>query len=58
MEIFQLAILCFIIYIMIYVLVDRICKCRETCAMYKTFGKHIDATKIAEIAKQNINKGE
>lgn len=34
---FMIALLCLVIYIMLYVLVDRICKCFEHCANAKYY---------------------
>lgn len=48
MEMFQLALLLVIGFIIIYMLLDRVCKCCENCAMFKAYGKAVDINKIKE----------
>lgn len=48
MEIFQIALLIFVGYIILYSLIDRVCKCCENCAMFKAYGKAVDIKKIKE----------
>lgn len=50
-ETIQLIILIVLVYLCIYNVIDRICKCKETCAEYKAFA---DYNKI----KNKIEKDE
>ena len=40
------AIVVFIVYLLIYAIVDRICKCCEECARLNTLGKFINSKQI------------
>lgn len=46
MTLFQIVIISLILYICIYALVDRICKCVEHCAINKAFGTYLDNKEI------------
>lgn len=52
MEIFQIALVIVIAYIAVFMLLDRVCKCCEMCAMYKAYGKAVDMDKVKNVMKQ------
>lgn len=54
MTLFQIVIVSLILYICIYALADRICKCVEHCATNKAFSRYLDSKgiKMAEIPKE------
>lgn len=52
MNYFMMSLMCFIIYIMIYVLLDRICKCFEHCANAKYCAEYMSKSEMNEV----INK--
>ena len=41
----EIAVITFIVYICIFAIVNRICKCVEHCATARTYSKAVEATK-------------
>lgn len=40
-NLFELALFCFGCYLCLYLLVDRICKCFEQCALSRSYGEFV-----------------
>ena len=53
MNYFMMSLMCLMIYMMIYVLLDRICKCFEHCANAKYCAEYMSKSEVAaEINKK------
>lgn len=57
MNYFMMSLMCLMIYMMIYVLLDRICKCFEHCANAKYCAEYMSKSEVMEaINKKNQEK--
>ena len=53
MNYFMMSLMCLMVYMMIYVLLDRICKCFEHCANAKYCAEYMSKSEVtAEINKK------
>lgn len=53
MNYFMMSLMCLMVYMMIYVLIDRICKCFEHCANAKYCAEYMSKSEMAaEINKK------
>ena len=53
---FEIGILVFLTYICMYGLVNRICKCIETCAMSKMVRQNFDGEGLIDLVKKVTNE--
>lgn len=56
MSVVSIAILIVIIYICLFTLVDRICKCVEHCATAKSFSKTVETNSGSAALMRFVNK--
>lgn len=53
---FEIGILVFLIYLCVYSLINRICKCIESCAMSKMVGQNFDGESLINLVKKVTNE--
>ena len=51
---FMIALLCVIIYMMLYVLIDRICRCFEHCANAKYCAEYMSKSEVTEAINKKM----
>lgn len=55
MNLFGIGLLVSLIFLWIFSIVDRICKCVEQCNVGRAYGKFVSGVKVTQKEKQNEN---
>lgn len=58
MSLFKLVVITVVTYLLVYDLIDRVCRCVEHCATARAFNNFADMVNRADEIREEINKDD